>query len=125
MILDTCALLWLAQGGGRLSSGALNRIATAPVIYVSAISGFEVGIKHRKGKLRLPAQPTDWFEAVLQHHDIHSLPVDHRVALRSSQLPAVHADPVDRIIVATAEQQRMAVVTGDSVFEQYGVEVIR
>lgn len=124
MILDTCALLWLAQGGGRLSANALRRIASAPAVYVSAISGFEVGIKHRKGKLHLPAQPADWFETILEHHDIHPLPVDHHVALRSSQLPAVHSDPVDRIIVATAEQRGVAVVTGDSVFAQYGVEVV-
>ena len=124
MILDTCALLWLAQGGGRLSRDALRRIASAPAVYVSAISGFEVGIKHRKGKLRLPAQPAEWFQAILEHHDIHPLPVDHHVALRSTQLPAVHSDPVDRIIVATAEQRGLAVVTADSVFEQYGVEVL-
>lgn len=124
MILDTCALLWLAQGGGQLSAAALGRIASAPAVYVSAISGFEVGIKHRNGKLRLPAQPADWFETVLQHHDIHPLPVDHQVALRSAQLPAVHSDPVDRIIVATAEQQGLPVVTADSVFVQYGVEVV-
>ena len=124
MILDTCALLWLAQGGGRLSTDALRRIAAAPAVYVSAISGFEVGIKHRKGKLRLPAHPADWFEAVLKHHDIHPLSVDHHVALRSAELPAVHADPVDRIIIATAEQRSVAVVTADSVFAEYGVEVV-
>ena len=45
MILDTCALLWVAQGGGALSAAALQRIDTAPVVYVSAISGFEVGTK--------------------------------------------------------------------------------
>ena len=59
MILDTCALLWVAQGGGALSAAALHRIDTAPVVYVSAISGFEIGIKVQKDKLHLPVPPAD------------------------------------------------------------------
>ena len=54
MILDTCALLWVAQGGNPLSEVALQHIDAAPVVYVSAISGFEIGIKVQKGKLHLP-----------------------------------------------------------------------
>ncbi|MCE2484939.1 MAG: hypothetical protein J4F42_05465 [Desulfurellaceae bacterium] len=48
LILDTCALLWLAQGGGKLSQTTLQRIDSAPMVYVLAISGFEIGIKVRK-----------------------------------------------------------------------------
>ena len=73
MILDTCALLWLAQGEGELSETALQRIDVAPVVYVSAISGFEIGIKVQKGKLALPARPADWFTAVLTHHNLEVL----------------------------------------------------
>lgn len=124
MILDTCALLWLAQGGGRLSSRALSQIGAAPAVYVSAISGFEVGVKYRKGKLALPAQPLEWFEAVVDHHGLQVLPVDLQTCIRSIELPAVHADPVDRIIVATAERQSLPVVTADAIFTRYGVEVV-
>ena len=45
MILDTCALLWLAQGEGELSETALQRLDAAPVVYISAISGFAIGSK--------------------------------------------------------------------------------
>ena len=51
MIPDTCALLWLGQSGGELSERALQSIETATEVYVSAISGFEIGIKVRKNKL--------------------------------------------------------------------------
>lgn len=67
MILDTCALLWLAQGGGKLSASALKRIQAEPVVHVSAISGFEIGIKQRKGKLTLPATLDTWFAAIIDH----------------------------------------------------------
>jgi len=94
------------------------------VVYVSAISGFEVGVKHRKGKLSLPAQPLEWFEAVVDHHGLEVLPVDLPTCIRSAELPAVHADPVDRIIVATAERQSLPVVSTDAIFTRYGVEVV-
>ncbi len=54
MLLDTCALLWLAEGGKELSVGARKQIESNAVVYVSAISAFEIGLKHRAGKLALP-----------------------------------------------------------------------
>ena len=124
MILDTCALLWLAQGGGELSADARARIDGAPVVYVCAISGFEIGVKCRKGKLGLPARPSEWFAAVLEHHDIAVLPLDLETCIRSTELPAIHADTCDRLIIAAADLNGLPVVTGDGRFSQYGVEVV-
>jgi PIN domain nuclease of toxin-antitoxin system len=123
-MLDTCALLWLAQGGGELSEAALQRIDAAPVAYISAISGFEIGIKVQKGKLQLPVRPADWFTAVLAHHNIEVLPLDLAVCIRSTELPAMHADPCDRMIIATAQIHHFPVVTTDPIFLWYGIEVI-
>jgi PIN domain nuclease of toxin-antitoxin system len=54
MLLDTCALLWLAEGGQKLSRQARDRIEDTPVVFVSAISAFEIAAKCRSGKLKLP-----------------------------------------------------------------------
>lgn len=54
MLLDTCALLWLASGGGQLSRTVLERIDASDMVYISAISAFEVSLKYRQGKLGLP-----------------------------------------------------------------------
>ncbi len=124
MILDTCALLWVAQGGGALSAAALQRIDAAPVVYISAISGFEIGIKVQKGKLHLPVPPADWFAAVLAHHNLEVLALDLAVCLRSTVLPAIRADPCDRMIIAAAQVYHMPVVTTDPLFVLYGIEVI-
>ncbi len=124
MILDTCALLWLAQDGGQLSTLALQSIALAPVVYVSAISGFEIDIKTQKGKFELTACATDWFAIVLEHHNINVLPLDLQSCMRSTELPAIHADPCDRMIIASAQLHRLPVVTADAVFSNYDVEVI-
>ena len=124
MILDTCALLWLAPGGGELSTIALQSIEAAPAIYVSAISGFEIGIKVQKKKLKLPAQPADWYNSVLEHHDIEVLALTLDVCIRSTELSLVHTDPCDRMIIATAQLHHFPVVTADAVFPQYDIEVI-
>ena len=124
MILDTCALLWVAQGGGRLSAGALQRIDAAPVVYVSAISGFEIGIKVQKGKLHLPVPPADWFATVLAHHHLEVLTLNLDICLRSTTLPPIHSDPCDRMIIAAAQVYHLPVVTTDPLLAQYGIDVI-
>ena len=124
MLLDTCALLWLAQGGGSLSPEVCKQINDEAVVYVSAISGFEIGIKHKKSKLSLPAGPADWFKVIVEHHDLTILPLNLEICIRSTQLPAIHSDPCDRFIIATAEIHKLKVITADPLFTQYGVSVI-
>jgi len=124
MILDTCALLWLAQGSGKLSRAAARRIDAAPVVYVSPISGFEIGIKCRQGKLELPATPSDWFAEVMRHHGLSAFPLDLPICIRATELPDIHHDPCDRLIIATAQVHSLPVVTTDPVFREYDIEVI-
>jgi PIN domain nuclease of toxin-antitoxin system len=124
VILDTCALLWLVQGGGELSREALRSIGDAAAVYVSAISGFEIGVKVKKGKLQLPARPLEWFSTALEHHDISLVSLNLEVCIRATELPAIHSDPCDRMIIATAQAHGLPVVTTDSVFSRYAVEVI-
>lgn len=124
VILDTCALLWLAAGGGQLSQTALARIDSAVVVHISAVSGLEIGLKCKAGKLTLPATPQTWFDAVMEQHSIEILPLDLSICILSTQLPAIHGDPCDRIIIATAQMKNLSVVTTDAQFESYGVPVI-
>lgn len=124
MILDTCALLWLAQGGGALSDQTRAGIASKAIVYVSAISGFEVGIKHRKGKLLLPLEPVAWLQAVVAHHDLQVIPLDLEICAKSTSLPNIHQDPCDRLLIATAIIHRLTIVTADSVIAEYGVITI-
>ena len=102
----------------------LRKLAEAPFVYVSAISGFEIGIKYRKGKLELPAPPSDWFKVILEHHDLQILSLDLEICMRSTQLPSFHNDPCDRMIIATAQTHRLRVVTADPIFKTYEVETL-
>ncbi len=124
MILDTCAVLWLASGDKKLSRAALKEINEAAVVYVSAISGFEIAIKAAKGKLQLPDSPREWFDKVVEHHGLAVLPLDLDVCITAAQLPPIHDDPCDRFIIAVAKAHDLTVVTADERFEKYDVTVI-
>jgi|GEM_PF-145737 len=124
VILDTCALRWLAQGGGALSERALQRIDAAPIVDVSAISGFAIGIKVRKGKLHLPVPPADWFTAVLTQQHLEVLGLTLEVCLRSTTFPLFHADPYDRMIIAAAQVYHLPVVSTDPLCTSYDIEVL-
>jgi len=124
ILLDTCALLWLAQDQKKMSRLTLQKINDAPVVSVSAITGFEIGLKYRAGKLPLPAPPWEWFEGIISHHDISVLDLGIGICIKASELPPIHKDPCDRFIIATALLNSIPIVTADERFADYGVKVL-
>lgn len=124
MILDTCALLCLAAGSKRVSRATLKEINRATVVYVSAISGFEVAIKQRRGKLKLPLPPGEWFQKVVEHHGLTVIALDLEACIEAAELPPIHDDPCDRFIIAAAKLLDLPVVTADERLEKYGVQVL-
>ena len=124
MILDTCALLFLASGDARLSADARDRLAREPVRWYCAISSLEIALKHRDGKLELPLAPLRWLRALETRYDLTELPLDSGLCAAATELPDHHRDPFDRFIIAAAIRLRVAVVTIDAKFSPYGVEVV-
>lgn len=120
ILLDTCSLLWLAADQARLSDRARDQISeNRGRLFVSAISAFEIGIKQGKGKLELPVSSEEWFETALEFHGVIEVPVSGSIAARSTRLPRLHADPCDRMIVATAQLHDMTVLTPDTHIHDY------
>lgn len=114
----------LAHKQDMLSDLALERINNSALVYISAISGFEIGIKYRSGKLQLPMPPEEWFKDTLKHHHIHTIELDIHIAVKATTLPPIHKDPCDRFIIATAIINSIPVVTKDGRFAKYGIKVI-
>lgn len=120
ILLDTCVLLWLASDQKKLSVNAKKAIEQhAESLFVSAITAFEIALKVRNNKLKLQLPAMDWFSEALDFHGIHELPVTSSIAISSVQLPSLHNDPCDRMIIATAQMNAMKILTPDDLISQY------
>ena len=124
MLLDTCALIWLAMGGGKLSAKARQAIEEAAAVYVSSISAFEISYASARGKLELPCDAERWYYEVLDNHSLTEVLLSGKIAIASTKLPMLHKDPCDRFIIATAQLENLPIVTADRMFRNYNVEII-
>ena len=125
LLLDTCALIWLGNGDGALSLDARQAIEETETVYVSPISLWEISNKCRKGKLLLKRPVRDWFDRVLKKYQLTMLPLSNEAMFRAGELEEHHKDPADRMIIASALTNGLAVVTTDRNFPLYGVSIIR
>ena len=120
LLLDTHVVLWWLVDDRRLNGRARKAIATADLVWVSAVSGWEASIKRALGRLRLD-EP---FPLLVRTNEFTELPVTLAHTDRLATLAAHHADPFDRILVAQAEVEKATLVTHDRAFELYGLPVI-
>ncbi len=120
LLLDTHVILWWQRDDRRLGRAARRAIAEADVVWVSAVSGWEVAIKTGLGRLRLD-EP---FTALLAADDFSELPLTLAHTSRLQQLPAHHGDPFDRMLLAQAIAERAVIVSHDRAFEPYGVPML-
>ena len=123
VLLDTNAFLWWIADAPRLPGRARKVIAGSPCL-LSVASCWEVAIKASLGHLDVPTPLDRFLQQQLELNGFHLLPVslEHAAAVRD--LPFHHRDPFDRLIVAQAKQEGIAVVTNDAVFAKYGVKRI-
>jgi PIN domain nuclease of toxin-antitoxin system len=125
VLLDTHALLWWLAGDEQLTARA-RRAITDPrhELYVSAVSAWEVLTKARLGKLpSLGALGVD-FEGTIALHGFRALPITMAHAEGAGRLAISHRDPFDRMLLVQARDERMALVSGDPVFDGKGIRRI-
>ena len=121
LLLDTHALLWWLSDDSTLSREAKAAIAEPEnTVFLSAVVVWEIRIKQAIGKLTLPGD----FRKVLGAQSFVDLPVtvDHAHAL--ADLPPIHSDPFDRMLVAQASSENLTIATRDPVIAAYGVNIV-
>ena len=120
LLLDTCTYLWIVGGSSELSSRARAAFADpANETFLSAASAWEIAVKHRLGRLPLPAPPCEFVPFQRAAHGIEPLPVDEEAALHVAKLPDLHRDPFDRLLVAQAIVGGLLLLTPDDDIRQY------
>ena len=124
-ILDTHAFLWWVLDDPRLSGTAKDFIAEANnTIYLSAVSGWEMAIKWSIGKLTLPRQPEPFVEQQLEINNFTPLPIQMSHGLYVHELPLIHKDPFDRLLVAQSMIENLLLISTDSIFQKYPVSLL-
>lgn len=124
VLLDTHALVWLLSGNSRLGVQArafIQQAAKGNVLLVSAITPWEIAMLVSKGRLTLDQDVGEWVTAALALPGIRLSPLSPEVAVASTRLPgALHPDPADRMIAATARHVNAVLVTEDRRLLDYG-----
>ncbi len=120
LLLDTHVFLWWRADDRRLGPAARTAIAEADVVFVSAATAWEAGIKAALGRLSFP----DTIEAGVEDSGFEKLPITLAHAERAARLPKHHADPFDRMLVAQAEIEDLTIVTNDRTFAAYASEIL-
>lgn len=125
LLLDTCTFLWLAADSPSLSAAA-RRACLDPghVVYLSALSAWEIALKTGLGQLELPLEPGAYVRTRRLLMGIEPLPFDEEAALHGGVLPSHHRDPFDRGLVSQAILHGMTIVTPDRAVWAYPAPVL-
>jgi PIN domain nuclease of toxin-antitoxin system len=120
LLLDTCTFLWIVGGGRELPARVRDLYASPDnETYLSAVSAWEIAVKHAGGRLPLPEAPERLVPDERDRRGIMTLPFDEESALHVSRLPVLHRDPFDRMIVSQAIVHGLVIVTPDRLVAQY------
>ena len=115
VVVDTHALVWLWTGEDKLGPNAgiaLDNALDDGQLAVSAMTFWEIAMLKGKGRLNFPEDVGRWRRELLEQ-GIIEIPLDGEIGIRANELPGFHADPADRIIVATALTGRHLIITAD------------
>jgi PIN domain nuclease of toxin-antitoxin system len=119
VLLDTHVLVWWLTDARQLVAEARSVIGSPTnVVFVSAVSVWELRIKETLGKVRLPLN----FAAVLERQPFEQLSVTVTHAHALAQLPMHHRDPFDRMLIAQARSDGLTLLSHDQVVGEYEVE---
>ena len=125
LLLDTHALLWALMTPEKLSGTVLEHLENAETrLHVSSVSAWELSIKHALGKLAGAEGVLAGFSGHLAELQAGVLVITPEHALTAGALPPHHRDPFDRMLVAQAQTEGLALVSSDRAFDAYEVLVV-
>ncbi len=125
LLLDTHVFLWYISADPLLPVAFRDAIREpANEVYLSVASVWEAVIKYALGKLALPEAPAEYLPRQRQAHRIATLPIEEAALACLANLPPLHRDPFDRILIAQAIQHGLTLVTVDDAVRAYPVPLL-
>lgn len=123
LILDTHVYLWFITDDERLPKNIkalLERADTA--LYLSSVVVWEIAIKRSIGKITLSSDLDQLISETIQQYRLIPLPISIPHGVRAGELPHLHRDPFDRMLVAQSIVEDIPIVTGDTLIQGYAVK---
>ena len=126
VLLDSHALLWFLRGDDDRFPSQMRELIEDPTtaVWVSVASQWELMIKALGRRLRLPDAPERFLVDLPQEAGFRVLPIHERHVAVLAELPAIHSNPFDRMLIAQALVENLELVTGDDVLRGYPVRTI-
>jgi len=126
IVIDTHVLIWAVQDDPRLGKQSRKIIGDTTRqsrILVSSITPWEIAMLVEKGRIALGDDVGRWIDKVLALRGVQVAPLEASIAVSSVRLPGnFHADPADRMIVATARFHQVPLMTADQAILDYGAK---
>ena len=121
LLLDTHTLIWALEDNPALSAAAREAIIDGNnIVFVSAVSVWEISIKKALGKLDAP----DTLLEEIERHRFTPLEIALEHGDRAGKLPPIHLDPFDRMLIAQAQSEQLTLVTRDPEIQKYRVHCL-
>jgi len=125
LLLDTHIFLWLNFKPEKLSDNIRNVCSdSANQLYLSMVSPWEIQIKQQLGKLKFQSPLSKLINVQIEQNDLNLLSIQLKHICALGDLPHIHKDPFDRLLIAQSHVESMRLVSTDKKFQQYSVEVI-
>lgn len=122
LLLDTHVLIWSLENNATLSGDARDAITEGKnIVFVSSVSAWEISIKKAMGKIKVP----DNLQEEIGLHRFTPLNINFGHAKHAGELPNIHKDPFDRMLIAQAIIEKLTLVTRDSLIAQYNVNLLK
>ncbi len=124
LLLDTHVFLWIMAGSDLSPSAREAVLDKGNDLFLSAASYWEICIKLSLGKLQLAPQWPQVFDEEIKVNQIMWLPVDRLHCRKLLDLPRLHGDPFDRLLIAQAMVENLTVVSADTSVRSYAIASI-
>ena len=124
-LLDTVAFLWSVDAQDRLNTRTREILENPDAeLFLSPVVSWEIVIKVARGRLTLARSISETLNLAFAKFNMHSQPITHAHSLALAELPPIHNDPFDRMLVAQARCENLALVTSEETLKEYPVELL-